>query len=704
LAGLLAGGRVASSAEMAVTVTLPDGKALELSDGATGADAAAAIGPGLARAALAIEVSDPDTDSSGLDPADPSPGDPHPAHPELRDLARELPDGARIAIVTDKSGAQALALIRHDAAHVLAAAVMEQWPGVKISIGPAIENGFYYDFEFPEGVSISEGDFPEIEAKMRAHVKADESFERVDVTPAQARDRFASEGQDYKVELIDDLVANARAGGDQAGGDRAGGARAGGDPLQTVSLYTNGPFTDLCRGPHAPSTKSVGAFKLTSVAGAYWRGDSTRTMLTRIYGTAFFSKSQLEEYLERVERAKERDHRKLGKELGLFMFSDVSPGAAFWLPRGTAMWNELVAVSREMGRERGYTEVKTPLIYDAELWKTSGHWGKYKENMFTVQVEEREMGVKPMNCPGHAHLYAGQRHSYRELPVRYSEPGLLHRNEPSGVLHGLLRVRHFAQDDAHIFCTEEQVQAEVAGCLEMAFATYALFDFEMRLELSTRPEQRIGTDEMWDRAEEALKSALDARGLEYEHNPGDGAFYGPKVDMHMTDSLGRSWQLGTVQLDYSMPERFELTYTGADNKEHRPVMIHRALFGSYERFIGIMIEHYGGEFPLWLAPVQAIVLPISDPFNEYGAGVRDALAKTGLRVELDDRSESIGKKIREAELRKIPKMLIVGEREMQAGEVAVREHGKGDVGSVSIQEISQRLYSASLKPQAHSKN
>jgi threonyl-tRNA synthetase len=661
---------------MAVTVTLPDGKALELSDGATGADAASAIGPGLARAALAIEVSDR------------AAGDPNPAHPEVRDLSRELPDGGRIAIVTEKSGAQALALIRHDAAHVLAAAVMEQWPGVKISIGPAIENGFYYDFEFPEGVSISEGDFPEIEAKMRAHVKAEESFERVDVTPAQARERFASEGQDYKVELIDDLVRNADSE----------------NSLETVSLYTNGPFTDLCRGPHAPSTKSVGAFKLMSVAGAYWRGDSTRTMLTRIYGTAFFSKSQLEEYLERVERAKERDHRKLGKELGLFMFSDVSPGAAFWLPPGAAMWNELVAVSREMGRERGYTEVKTPLIYDAELWKTSGHWGKYKENMFTVQVEEREMGVKPMNCPGHAHLYAGQRHSYRELPVRYSEPGLLHRNEPSGVLHGLLRVRHFAQDDAHIFCTEEQVQAEVAGCLEMAFATYALFDFEMRLELSTRPEQRIGTDEMWDRAEGALKSALDTQGLEYEHNPGDGAFYGPKVDMHMTDSLGRSWQLGTVQLDYSMPERFELTYTGADNKEHRPVMIHRALFGSYERFIGIMIEHYGGEFPLWLAPVQAIVLPISDPFNEYGAGVRDALAKTGLRVELDDRSESIGKKIREAELRKIPKMLIVGEREMQAGEVAVREHGKGDVGSVSIQEISQRLYSASLKPQAHSKN
>ncbi len=538
-------------------------------------------------------------------------------------------------------------------------------------------------------MSISEEDFPKIEERMRAHVRAAERFERVDVTPAQARERFAAEDQAYKVELIDDLVANAAQAG--AGAGAADGAGEVGAPLETVSLYTNGPFTDLCRGPHAPSTKSVGAFKLTSVAGAYWRGDSTRTMLTRIYGTAFFSKAQLEEYLERVELAKERDHRKLGKELGLFTFSDVSPGAAFWLPPGAAIWNQLVAVSREMGRERGYEEVKTPLIFDAELWKTSGHWGKYRKNMFTVKVEEREMGVKPMNCPGHAHLYASQRHSYRDLPVRYSEPGLLHRNEPSGVLHGLLRVRHFAQDDAHIFCTEEQVQEEVRGCLELAFATYALFDFDVRLELSTRPEERIGTDEMWDKAEEKLKNALDAQGLEYELNPGDGAFYGPKIDMHMTDSLGRSWQLGTVQLDYSMPERFDLTYTGADNQEHRPVMIHRAAFGSYERFIGIMLEHYGGELPLWLAPVQAIVLPISDPFNEYGATVRDSLQKAGLRVELDARGESIGKKIREAELRKIPRMLIVGEREMQAGEVAVREHGKGDTGSVSIEDLKDRL-------------
>jgi threonyl-tRNA synthetase len=657
---------------MAITVTLPDGKALELNDGATGADAAAAIGPGLARAALAIEVSRPEAD----------PADPIPAHPEVRDLSRALPDGARVSIITAKSGRQALDLIRHDAAHVLAAAVLELYPGVKISIGPSIEEGFYYDFEFPEGTAISEADFPRIEERMRAHVKAAETFERQDVSPAQARERFVDEHQEYKVELIDDLVSNARADAQAA---------AGAGPLSTVSLYTNGPFTDLCRGPHAPSTKTVGAFKLNSVAGAYWRGDSERTMLTRIYGTAFFSKAELAEHLERIEQAKERDHRKLGKELGLFMFSEVSPGAAFWLAPGAAIWNQLVAVSREMGGERGYEEVKTPLIYDAQLWKTSGHWGKYRKNMFTVQVEEREMGVKPMNCPGHAHLYASQRHSYRDLPVRYSEPGLLHRNEASGVLHGLLRVRHFAQDDAHIFCTEEQVQEEVRGCLEMTFATYALFDFEVRLELSTRPKERIGTDEMWDKAEEKLKNALDAQGLKYELNPGDGAFYGPKIDMHMTDSLGRSWQLGTVQLDYSMPERFELTYTGADNQEHRPVMIHRAAFGSYERFIGIMLEHYGGELPLWLAPVQAIVLPISDPFNEYGAGVKDTLRKAGLRVELDGRSESIGRKIREAELRKIPYMLIVGEREEQERKVSVREHGKGDTGSVSVEELSAAI-------------
>jgi threonyl-tRNA synthetase len=659
---------------MTVTVTLPDGNALQLQDGATGADAAAAIGPGLARAALAVEVSHPEAGEG----------------PQTRDLSRPLPDGARLSILTKKSGAGALELIRHDTAHVLAEAVLELYPGVKISIGPAIDNGFYYDFEFPDGVSLSEADFPKIEERMRAHVKAAEPFERREVTPGEARERFAAEAQDYKVELIDDLV-------------EAGKAAHPPRPLETVSLYTNGPFTDLCRGPHAPSTKSVGAFKLQSVAGAYWRGDSERTMLTRIYGTAFFTDAELQEYLQRIELAKERDHRKLGRELGLFTFSEVSPGSAFWLPAGTTVFNTLVGVSREMGKERGYSEVKTPQIYDAELWKTSGHWGKYRKNMFTLEIEHREMGVKPMNCPGHAHLFGSQRHSYRDLPVRYSEPGLLHRNEASGVLHGLLRVRHFAQDDAHIFCTEEQVQEEVRGCLEMAFATYELFDLEVTLELSTRPQERIGNDEMWDRAEAKLANALSELGLDYELNPGDGAFYGPKIDMHMTDSLGRSWQLGTVQLDYSMPERFGLTYNGADNQEHTPVMIHRAAFGSYERFIGIMLEHFGGELPLWLTPVQAIVLPVSDRFNDYAAGVREQLGATGVRVELDDRNESVGRKIREAELRKVPYMLIVGEREQGEQTVSVREHRGGDTGSTTVKKFSEQiegeLYSPALQPQ-----
>jgi len=414
-------------------------------------------------------------------------------------------------------------------------------------------------------------------------------------------------------------------------------------------------------------------------------------MLTRIYGTAFFSKAELAEHLERIELAKARDHRKLGRELGLFAFSEVSPGAAFWLPAGTRVFNELVAVSRRMGAERGYEEVKTPVIFDSELWKTSGHWGKYRENMFTLQVENREMAVKPMNCPGHCQLFSINRHSYRDLPLRYSEPGLLHRNEASGVLHGLLRVRHFAQDDGHIFCTEEQVQDEVKGCLEMIFATYELFDFEVRLELSTRPEQRIGDDELWDRAELKLTEALEEQGLLYELNPGDGAFYGPKIDVHVTDSLGRSWQLGTIQLDYSMPARFGLTYTGADNAEHTPVMIHRAMFGSYERFIGILIEHYGGELPLWLTPVQAIVLPVSDRFTDHARTVLEPLRERGLRIELDDRGESIGRKIRDAELRKVPYMLIVGEREQESGTVSVRRHRDGDIGAVTPAEFALRL-------------
>jgi threonyl-tRNA synthetase len=631
---------------------LPDGKTLTLPAGATGADAAAAIGPGLAKAALAVKVDG-----------------------EVRDLARPLPNGdggaRRLEIVTDRSGRDALDLIRHDAAHVLAESVMELYPGVKISIGPPIENGFYYDFDFPDGATLSDADFERVEQRMREHVEADEPFVREDVPVAEALERFRAEGQDYKVELIEDLVRN--------------------EGVETVSLYTNGPFTDLCRGPHAPSTKRIKAFKLQSVAGAYWRGDSSKPMLTRVYGTAFLSSKELREHLERLEQARANDHRKLGPQLGLFTFSDVSPGAAFWLPGGAEVFNSLVALSREMNRERGYSEVKTPQIYDSSLWKTSGHWDKYRENMFVTEYEDREMAIKPMNCPGHCQLFSLQAHSYRDLPVRYFEPGLLHRREPGGVLHGLLRVRHFAQDDAHLFCTEEQIQDEVAGCLEYGFATYAVFGLDVRLELSTRPEQRIGSDELWDLSEAALKRALDGQGLQYAVNEGDGAFYGPKIDMHMTDSLGRSWQLGTVQLDYNMPRRFGLKYTGADNAEHVPVMIHRALMGSYERFIGILLEHFRGELPAWLAPVQAIVLPISDRHVEFGASVARRLRDAGLRAELDDRTESISRKIREAELRKVPYMLVVGDRESERDEVSVREHRRGDEGSSPVAGFVERL-------------
>ncbi len=643
-----------------MTFELPDGTPLELPTGATGADAARSIGEGLARAALGVKVDG-----------------------ELLDLGAPLPEaGSQIEIVTSRSP-EALWLVRHDTAHVLATAVMELYPGVKISIGPPIEDGFYYDFEFPEGVSLSDADFERIEAEMRKHVKADEPFEREDVPVGEALERFTREGQDYKVELIQDLVR------DQG--------------VDTVSLYRNGPFTDLCRGPHAPSTKRIKAFKLTSVAGAYWRGDASRQMLTRVYGTAFLSKEDLAEHLERLEQARLRDHRKLGRELDLFLFSDLSPGMPFWQPNGMHVWNQLTELWRTLNTERGYHEVKTPILYDVDLWKRSGHWDIYRDNMYFTDVEDRPMGLKPMNCPAHTQLYAAERRSYRDLPIRFSEQGLVHRHEPSGTLHGLLRVRHITQDDAHIFCTEEQIPEEVQRCLDFGFAIYDTFGFEPRLELSTRPAKRVGEDEMWDRAEAALEKALVDKGLAFDFNEGDGAFYGPKIDLHMTDTIGRSWQLGTVQLDYYMPERFDLTYTGADNADHRPVMIHRALMGSFERFIGILIEHYAGEFPLWLAPVQALVLPISDRHAEYAGRVALELRDGGLRVEVDDRGESVGRKIREGEVRKVPYMLVVGDRESESGEVSVRRHREGDLGSVSVSEFAGQA-SAEVAERRYTRN
>ena len=626
-------------------VTLPDGSALDLPDGATGADAARAIGEGLARAALGVRQN----------------GD-------LRDLDAQLDEGP-VEIVTARDP-DALWLIRHDAAHVLATAVMELLPGVKISIGPPIKDGFYYDFEFPDGVTVTEADFERIEAKMREHIAADERFVRTDVPVAEALERFRGEGQDYKVELIEDLVR-----------DRG---------IDTVSLYRNGPFTDLCRGPHGPGTKRIKAFKLTSVAGAYWRGDASRQMLTRVYGTAFLSKDDLEEHVRRLEEARARDHRKLGQELSLFMLSDLAPGMPFWLPNGTHIWNELTRLWRATNVERGYTEVRTPILYDVDLWKQSGHWHVYRENMYFTDVEERPMGLKPMNCPAHCQIYKRELRSYRDLPIRLAEQGLVHRHEPSGTLHGLLRVRQITQDDAHVFCTEEQIEEEAMRCLDFGFYIYERFGLKPRLELSTRPEKRVGDDEMWDKAEAALERTLERNGLEYDLNEGDGAFYGPKIDAHITDAIGRSWQLGTVQLDYYMPERFELAYTGADNAEHRPVMIHRALMGSFERFIGILIEHYAGEFPLWLAPVQASVLPIADRHTDYATQTAGLLRDQGLRVEVDERSVSIGKKIRDAELSKVPYMLVVGDQEQESAGVAVRRHREGDIGAMTVSEFAER--------------
>jgi threonyl-tRNA synthetase len=632
-----------------ITAKLPDGKPLELPDGATGADAAAAIGPGLAKAALAIRVDG-----------------------ELRDLSAPLPDEAEIAILTDRDP-EALELIRHDAAHVMAEAVMELYPGTKVTIGPSIEQGFYYDFEFPEGVKVNEEDLDRIEAAMLEHVEADERFERRDVSPEEAIELFRAQGQDYKVELIEDLVRD--------------------EGVESVSLYRNGPFEDLCRGPHGPSTGRIKALKLSSVAGAYWRGQEDRQMLTRIYGTAFFSKKDLDLHLERIEEAKARDHRRLGPQQGLFMLRKEAPGMPFWLAHGTTLLRLIEAEVHKQLRKREYVEIKTPHLMDVDLWHRSGHWDNYQENMYFTESKERQYAIRPMNCPGACLVFGSERHSYRELPLRIAEFGQVSRAEREGVLHGLLRVRAFTQDDAHIYCTEEQIVDEVAGICEAIDELYARFGFEdVHIELSTRPEKSIGTDEQWAQAEEALRRALEAQDREYTLNPGDGAFYGPKIDFHITDALGRSWQCGTCQVDFFMPERFDLYYTDPSDEPRRPVMIHRALLGSLERFAGILIEHYGGRFPVWLAPVQAIVLPISDRHVDAGDQVTAKLRELGVRVEADRRSESIGKKIRDAELGRNLYMLVVGDREEESGEVAVRSHADGELGTMAIADFADLVH------------
>jgi threonyl-tRNA synthetase len=637
----------------ALTVTLPDGSDLELEDGASGADAAAKIGPGLAKAALALRVGG-----------------------ELRDLNAPVQDGESIEIVTDRD-ADALPLIRHDAAHVMAEAVVELWPGTKVSIGPPIENGFYYDFEFPDGIRPSDDDLEQIEAAMAKHIDADERFERRELPVGEAIEKFRAEDQGYKVELIEDLVRD--------------------EGVETVSLYRNGPFEDLCRGPHGPSTGRIAAFKLNSLAGAYWRGDETRQMLTRIYGTAFFSRQDLEAHQKQIEEARARDHRRLGPQLDLFLFREEAPGMPFWLPNGTVLLENIKAEVQEQLRKRGYEEIRTPRVLDVELWHRSGHWDNYRENMFFVEPSEREgdqrrYALKPMNCPGACLVFGSQRHSYRDLPLRLAEFGDVSRSELEGALHGLLRVRAFTQDDAHVYCTLDQITDEVDSICEAIDELYARFGFhDVRVELSTRPEKSIGTDEQWERAEASLREALERQGREFDLAAGEGTFYGPKIDFHVTDAIGRSWQCGTCQLDFQMPERFELAYTGADNAEHTPVMIHRALLGSMERFAGILIEHYAGRFPLWLAPLQVLILPVADRHVDAANASRDALADAGFRARVDERSESVGKKIRDAELARAPYMLVLGDKEQEASTLSVRSHAEGDIGAMGLKEFVDRL-------------
>lgn len=659
------------------TVNLPDGHTLEVADGASVADVAGRIGSGLARAAVAARLNG-----------------------KLVDLSAVLaPDGPHdLKILTDKSD-EALSMLRHSTAHVMAAAVRRLYgDGVKFGIGPAIEDGFYYDFDFPE--RITDEDLPRIEAEMARIIGEKAPFERDEVSFDDAVSLMHSQGQDYKIELLRDIAAR-----DVAEGEELDDAEAKPQAGETVSLYRSADFVDLCRGPHIPHAGKIPAFKLLSVAGSYWRGDSTRPMLQRIYGTAFFSKKALQEHLARREEAKKRDHRRIGKDLDLFSFHQEGPGFAFMHAGGMVILNEILAYWRRVHREAGYVEIRTPMILSEALWHRSGHWDNYREAMYFAEIDEKPYAVKPMNCPGGLLVYLNRPHSYREFPMRVAELGLVHRHEKSGVLHGLLRVRQFTQDDAHIYCLPEQLQDEVAGVIHLVDEIYRTFGFDdVRVELSTRPEHSIGTDEMWKHATRALRGALEACHVQYKVNEGEGAFYAPKIDYHIRDCLGRSWQCGTIQVDLAMPERFNLAYTGQDNREHQPAMIHRAILGSVERFLGILIEHYGGDLPLWLAPVQVAVLPVSDRYNTYGAKVVGMLDAAGLRSRFDDASDKVSAKIRRATLRRIPYMLIVGEREETAGTVSVRDKALGDQGAESIEAFvaraTEEIREKRLRPQA----
>lgn len=626
-----------------ITVTLPDGSVRQVPAGSTPADVAAGISPRLAKAALAATVDG-----------------------RLVDLSSPLARDAAVTIVTPDSP-EALALYRHSTAHLLAAAVTNLFPGVQCGIGPATDEGFFYDFVVPR--PFVPEDLDAIEKKMKELAAADLPYERQMWPREEALRFFAERGELLKVQLIEEKTA--------------------GQP--EVSCYTikdRETFVDFCVGPHVPSAARLKAFKLLNTSNAYWKGDARNQPMQRIYGTAFFSDKELQQHLQRIEEAKKRDHRKLGRELGLFIFHPWAPGAAFWLGKGTTLYNTLANYMRSVLFPAGYQEVKAPIIFNKALWETSGHWEHYRENMFLVtSSDDEEMGLKAMNCPGHFLMFASEVRSYRDLPLRFHEQTPLHRNEASGVLSGLTRVRQFSQDDAHCFVMESQIAEEVERLLRLVQRVYGDFGLQYAVKLSTRPEKFLGTVDTWDHAEASLKQALEGAKQPYTLNAGDGAFYGPKLDFDITDAIGRKWQCATIQLDYQMPERFDLKYVGADNTEHRPVVIHRAIFGSFERFIAILLEHYAGAFPLWLAPVQVIVLPIADRHAEYATRVRAQLAEAGLRVELDERQEKIGYKIREAQLQKIPYMLVTGDREAADGTVSVRSRSGGDQGSRPIEEF-----------------
>ena len=638
------------------SIKLPDGSVREMPDGATVRQLAESIGRGLAKAAIVGRVDG-----------------------KLVDLSYPLRGSHEVSIVTDRDP-DGLYVMRHSTAHVMAQALRHLYgKDVQYTIGPVIENGFFYDFELPDGFSVD--DLPKVEKEMQKLIDQDLAFSREDVAPGKAKDLLHKENQRFKDEIIDEL-------------EKAG--------EKSVSIYRQGDFTDLCRGPHVPSTGKIKAFKLQSVAGAYWRGDSDREQLTRIYGTAFFDKKQLDEHIRLLEEAKKRDHRVIGPQLGLFHQEEISPGTVFWHDKGWTLWRVVENYIRDTIRKAGYIEVRTPQLLDKVLWEKSGHWQNYRDVMFTTETEKRTFAIKPMNCPCHIQIFKQGTKSYRDLPLRMAEFGACHRNEPGGTLHGLMRVRGFTQDDAHIFCTDQQIQSEVSDFVRILQQVYKDFGFDKVVtKLATRPEKRIGADALWDKTEKALVDALNAMGMQYTINPGEGAFYGPKLEFNVADALGRLWQLGTIQVDPNLPERLGARYVGEDNAEHIPVMLHRAILGSMERFLGILIEHFAGAFPLWLAPMQVAVLSISEKFNDYAKRVAAELDAGGLRVQSNLGSEKIGAKIRDVSLQKVPYQLIVGDKEQQAGTVSVR-HGNVDHGQMSIQEFLQRcLQEVSSKGQAH---